>query len=368
MVSKTNSIGPLLQPTAAPAPGDPILNPASFTLPAFYLQVPAGVTGVYDMVYAGDTTQFVAMTTTGKVILVDASTGTSFKDNSVTSIFNVDCYGVISITYGGSNYVWSTDGQSCTIVEASTPANNMKALPVTIPAVQDAIMNKKRNQDLVENLLKQTDSRELAKRQAGSKAPTCPNTPTGLTYETKSGYVLNTGNFCDALKDEWQLSPFSFDGSCAIQSLCYDQCHNFSWAGCNAAFSYSMLLSCAGNFGNWWEVVQAVACAAQAAYFTGVAATSTGRDLYNKAQGSMCACFCSNPPDTCVYSDSSFYCADIHGNDNNNCGGCGTQCGANSAWLGNPRGSLILRATADSFLIANVESADAQLTSAVQNV
>jgi hypothetical protein len=351
MVSTTNSIGPLLQPTAAPAPGDPILNPASFTLPAFYLQEPAGVTGVYDMVYAGDTTQFVAMTVTGDVVLVDASTGPTLGiDLAVTSIFNIDCYGVIFITYGGSNYTWSTDGQSCTMVQSSTPANNMKALPVTIPGVQDALNNQKRHQDLVDKLLKGTDSEELAKRQAGASAPTCPNTPAGLLYETKSTYVMDTGNFCDNLSDDWSLSPFDFTGSCVIQSLCYDQCQDFSWDGCNAIFSYVMLLSCAADFDNWWEVAEAVACAAQAAYFTGVAATSTGRNLYDTAQGNMCACFCSDPPETCVYSDGSFYCADLHGSDNNNCGACGRQCGANSAWLVNLRVTSILRASANSFL------------------
>lgn len=101
-----------------------------------------------------------------------------------------------------------------------------------------------------------------------------------------------------------------------------------------------MLLSCAKNFENWWEVIQAVACAAQASYFTGVAATKTGRDLYYKAQNAMCFCFCSNPPDTCVYSDGSFYCADIKGSDGNNCGACGRQCGANSAWFVYPLSSF----------------------------
>jgi hypothetical protein len=337
MVSKTNSIGPLLQPTIAPAPGDPLLSPADLVLPAFYLQEKPGVAGAYDMIYAGDTIQFVAMTTTGNVVLVDASTGSTSVDNSVTTIFNVDCYGVISITYDGSKYTWSTDGQSCTMVEASTPANNMKALPVTIPGAQVAPNNNKRNQDQLDKLLSLADSKGHAKRQAGSSAQTCSNTPAGLEYETKSTYVLDTGNFCNDISDYWSLSPFDFTGSCEIQSLCYDQCQDFSWAGCNAIFSYAMLLSCADNFENWWQVVEAVACAAQAAYFTSVAATSTGAGFYNTAQASMCACFCTDPPDTCVFSTGGFYCADINGSDNDNCGGCGTQCGAHSVWSVNLR-------------------------------
>ncbi|KAI0133706.1 hypothetical protein BJ170DRAFT_174149 [Xylariales sp. AK1849] len=332
MVSRTNSIGPLLQPTEAPAADDPILNPETLTLPSFYLQEAAGVSGVYDMVYDGETTQYVAMTLDGQVVLVDASTGPSFVGLGVTSIFSVDCLGLISITYGGSKYTWSTDGQSCSIVPASDPPNNMKALPVTMPEVNEMLKDRKRTQELAETLIMRHKLKERV--NADTNAPQCPNTPTGLVSKTKSGYELGQGNFCDNLdnlSEYWALSPFDFDGSCLIQSLCYDQCEDFSWAGCNAIFGYLMLLSCAANFESWWEVVQAVACAAQAAYFTSVAATQTGRDLYYKAQDSMCFCFCSNPPDTCVFTDGSFYCADISGTDNNNCGNCGRQCGANSA-------------------------------------
>lgn len=338
MVSRTNSIGPLLQPTEAPAADDPILNPETFTLPAFYLQEPEGVSGVYDLVYDGDTTQYVGMTTDGEVVLVDASTGPTFNGgNVVTSIFNVDCLGAIHITYGGASYTWTTDGQSCAIVQASSPSNNMKALPVTIPEVHELLKDRKRTQELAETLMRRAKLQERV--NADTNAPQCPSTPPGLVSKTKQGYEMDQGNFCDNphLSEYWGLSPFSFDGSCILQSLCYDQCEDFSWVGCNAIFAYSMLLSCAKNFENWWEVVEAVACAAQAGYFTGVAATQTGRDLYYKAQDSMCYCFCSNPPDTCVFTDGSFYCADIHGTDNDNCGNCGRQCGANSAWFVNPR-------------------------------
>jgi hypothetical protein len=45
MVSRaSNSIGLMLQPTAAPAANDPILNSVTFTLPGFYIQQPAGAT------------------------------------------------------------------------------------------------------------------------------------------------------------------------------------------------------------------------------------------------------------------------------------------------------------------------------------
>jgi hypothetical protein len=327
MVTRTGSIGPLLQPTEAPAADDPILDPLTFTVPSFYLQEVAGASDVYDMIYA-ETGQYVAMTEAGQVVLVGASTGTSFSGGSVTSIFSFDCRGTILISLGATTYVWSTDGESCSIVAAANPANNMKTLPVTIPKVQ-VPADKKRAVELMEKL--------QARVNTDSHEPQCPNTPAGLVSKTKQGYVMDQGNFCDDLNQWWGLSPFDFDTACAVQSLCFDQCSGFSFDGCIAIFSYAMYLSCADNFKEWWDVVKAAACAAQATVFVGLAATSTGQRLYNTAQSSMCRCFCSNPPDTCVYLDSSgdltdnFYCADIHSTDMLNCGACGGQCGANSA-------------------------------------
>ncbi|KAI2629159.1 hypothetical protein GGS26DRAFT_591828 [Hypomontagnella submonticulosa] len=324
MVSRTSSIGPMLQPTKAPAAGDPLLSPATLVLPGFYLQQPAGVTDAYDMVYAGSSTpQFVAMTNTGNIVLVGASTGTKFVNNRVTSIFNVDCFGVISISQGGNKYTWNTDGDTSKLVKAANPPNNMKALPKNIPEVQEALKHRRRNKELAERL--------LAKRSySDGPAPKCPASPPALVARTKQGYQLGEGNFCESLSEYWSISPFDFEGSCAVQSLCYDQCENYGWQSCNGIFGTMMILSCLDAFESWWEVIPAVACAAQAGYFTGVAATRKGRDLFYKAQGAMCRCFCSSPPDTCVFSNGDFYCADIHGGDDANCGNCGRQCGPNS--------------------------------------
>ncbi|KAK3306262.1 uncharacterized protein B0T15DRAFT_500976 [Chaetomium strumarium] len=332
MVTRTGSIGPLLQPTEAPAPDDPILNPLTFTVPGFYLKEVAGVSDVYDMVYA-ETGQYVAMTTAGEVILVGASTGPSFSGDHVTSIFAFDCRGTILISQGGTKYTWSTEGESCSIVPAATPRNNMKTLPVSVPKIQ--VPDRKRAAELVEKLKARGALR--ARVNTDFHEPQCPNTPAGLVSKTKQDYKMGEGNFCEDLNEWWGLSPFDFDTACEVQSLCFDQCEGFSFAGCTAIFSYAMYLTCADNFESWWDVVKAGACAAQATVFVGLASSATGQGLYNKAQSAMCRCFCSNPPDTCVYLDSAgelsdnFYCADLHGSDMLNCGACGGQCGANSA-------------------------------------
>ncbi|KAK0619974.1 hypothetical protein B0T14DRAFT_585915 [Immersiella caudata] len=337
MVSRTNSIGPLLQPTAPPAPDDPILDPLKFKAPSFFLKEVSGNTGVFDLVH-GESGQFVAMTNNGRVILTDSSTGPTMSNGRVTSIFNFDCRGAIAIKFGGSDYIWSTNGASSSIEKGKSLTFNMKAVPVTPPEIQAMLMDKRAVEELTAKLYaranRQGHEMSLKTRarlvNADSRAPQCRADPPGLVSKTKAGFKQNTGNFCDDLDDWWGISPFSFDGSCAAQSLCYDQCEGFSFTGCNAIFGTAMQLSCLSEFDSWWEVIQAVACAAQAAYFTGLAATDTGRRLYYKAQENMCFCFCSNPPDTCLFQSGAFYCANTKGTDDNNCGGCGTQCGANS--------------------------------------
>ncbi|KAK4444890.1 hypothetical protein QBC34DRAFT_442107 [Podospora aff. communis PSN243] len=342
MVSRTNSIGPLLQPTAAPAREDPLLDPLNFEAPSFFLKEVSDRPGIFDLVYE-DTGQFVAMTNHGDIVLTEKSTGPEMTNRRVTSIFNIDCRGAISIRYRDSNYIWSTKGASSSIKKGKSQTSSMRAIPITPPITYTemrAMLFK--DTTAVEALTEELFAR--AKRQerdiflkarappadADLRAPQCKANPPGLESMTKAGSIPDTGNFCDDIDDSWGTSPYSFDGSCAVQSLCYDQCSGFSFKDCNAIFGTSMQISCLKQYKKWWEALQAVACVAQAAYFTGLAAIETGRRLYYKAQGNMCSCFCSNPSNTCLSRSGAFYCADIKGNDNDNCGGCGTKCGANS--------------------------------------
>jgi hypothetical protein len=204
------------------------------------------------MVYAGSSPQFVAMNSRGNIVLTGSSTGTSFQNDLVTSIFKVDCFGVISITQGGSSWTWQTTGASSTLVKDSSGAKNMKALPKVIPAVAEARKNRRSNQVMAEKLAKRNSYTE-------GPAPKCPNSPPDLVAGTKAGYEYGAGNFCENLSEYWSISPFSFDGSCAVQSLCYDQCASFGWQSCNGIFGTMMILSCLDVFDSWWEVI--VSCA-----------------------------------------------------------------------------------------------------------
>jgi len=334
LVSRTGSLGPMLQPTEAPAPGDPILNPLTMVLPAFYLQEVSGTPDLYDMIYE-KTGEYVAITSSGEVILVSSSTGPSFNGDHATTIFSFDCRGTIFVSVGSSKYEWSTKGKSCSISAVEAPKNNMKVLPVNLPKIPISKRDMERATELLE---KHNAGRDLEARvNTDFSEPQCPNTPAGLFSGTKEGFEMGQGNFCEDLNKWWGLSPFDFEGACFIQSLCFDQCSGFSFAGCVAMFAASMYASCLNEFGSWWDILQATACAVQAHVFTGFAATDTGKKLYNKANDAMCRCFCSNPGDTCVFVDKEgkltddFYCANIKGSDLDNCGNCGRRCGADSA-------------------------------------
>lgn len=341
MVSTTSSIGPLLQPTEAPQADDPLLDPATLDLPTFYLQAVDGA-DAYDLVYNGATPSYVAMTTDGQVILVPASTGPQFSNGYVTTIFNINCIGIMTITLDGNSYIWTTTGSTCQITQGTTTNNFMKAIPQTMPTVQQMRKNRKRSEELYNSLVARDQLTKLRTRQdtptnGDFSAPQCPSTPPGLISETKAGYQTGQGNLCNAMSNYWDLSPYDFSDACTIQSNCYDHCSGYSFQGCNTMFYASMLAICLNEVGDeWWDLVSYTACDLQAAYYLGVAETSTGRDSYYDAMSAMCGCFCSSPDSTCLSSLSTdgFYCANIDSTDNDNCGACGAQCGANSACHG----------------------------------
>lgn len=358
MVSTTDSIGPLLQPTEAPQPGDPLLDPSTLQLPTFFLQAVEGVADVYDLVYNGESPLYVAMTTGGQVILVDQSIGPQFENGAVTTIFNIDCIGVMTITLNGQSYVWTTTGATCQIQPGSSTTSFMKAIPETLPTLpqnnqdrklkrserlieslnaREEIMSKLADVNVRDEVLSSLTKRQFTPTNGDFSAPQCPNSPPGLVSETKAGYQLGQGNLCNAMSSNWDYSPYDFGDACTIQSNCYDHCSGYSYQGCNGIFYTAMLAICLQEVGDeWWDVVSLFACDAQAIYYLGVAETSTGRNAYYNALGAMCACFCGSPDSTCLspLADNGFYCVDIYGDDNGNCGACGGQCGANSACHG----------------------------------
>lgn len=234
MVSRTDSIGPLLAPTAAPQPGDPMLNPTTFSVPSFHLEAHASTPGnnVYDLIY-DDTGEYVAMTSSGQIILVGASTGRNMAGTRVTTIFNVDCFGILTVYYSGSWYEWVTDGQSSRLIKSTTQHKGMKALPAKGPEV---VLTEKLKREIDEGVSVLMAKEKMKRQTRGpvntdDNAPQCPQTPNKLVNKFKWDYELGEGNFCEnGAQDWWKYSPFEFEIACGAQSLCYDMCSGKKFA------------------------------------------------------------------------------------------------------------------------------------------
>lgn len=272
LVSKaSNQLGPVAQPTKEPAASDILSqHPEKMAFPLFYFQAPAGApTDTFDLIYA-PTSQYVALQDNGNVVLRSASSGSSFAGGFATTIFKMNCFGVLSVSQGGSTWVWSTNGATTKMVKG-TSTKNFNILPHNNPGIVAAKKSRKRSLELA----KQLEAR--GKDQEG-RAPRCPNKagfPPDLVAHYKQGYEFGEGNLCDNLSEFWVsarclinlwlpqqvltlsqgLSPFSFDKSCATQSLCYDLCEKFGWETCNGIFSGLMFASCAPYFKSWWDAI-----------------------------------------------------------------------------------------------------------------
>jgi hypothetical protein len=150
-------------------------------------------------VYAGGSSpQYVALQNTGNVVLRSASTGPNFVGGYATTIFKTNCFGVLTVSQGGSSWIWSTKGNVTTMTKGS-PIKNFSILPKDLPAVVSARSNRVRSLDLARRLLSRRDD------QSGP-APRCPNSadrPPGLVSHYKVGYEFGNGNLCDSLSEFW---------------------------------------------------------------------------------------------------------------------------------------------------------------------
>ena len=219
----------------------------------------------YDLVYAGSSSPlYVALQPNGNVVLRPASTGPNFVGGFATTIFTVNCFGLFAISQGGQVWNWATNGATTEMTQGGSSTTRFVALPANLPAVQNAKRDRVRNVELSKKLKKRGPDQD-------GDAPRCPNRagfPQNLVSHTKQGYQEDQGNMCDNMSDYWSLSPFDFDDSCAVQSLCYDQCEGWGWDTCNGIFGGLMFAGCADEFDSWWDVVVSHAACIIRGYLT----------------------------------------------------------------------------------------------------
>lgn len=199
LVSTSGKLQPLPSPTSE-AQANAMGPPDSLALPYFFFQKPVSGTGAYDIVLVGATPQYIAKTSTGSMILTTASTGTTAKtvngQSIITSIFNVDCRGRITVMQGTTAYSWdiNSDGTAATFL-AGAPTNNRTMITYSMAMKGKAAKNRRRS------------------IWTEGRAPRCPNNPPGLHAAVFPGARGLNPNGCGSSKGFDFVPDFSF-GSC----------------------------------------------------------------------------------------------------------------------------------------------------------
>ncbi|KAF2165673.1 hypothetical protein M409DRAFT_23963 [Zasmidium cellare ATCC 36951] len=317
LVSTSGKLQPLPTPTSE-AQAKAMGPPDSVALPYFFFQKPASGTGAYDIVLAGSTAQYIAKTSIGGMILTSASTGTTAKtvngQSIITSIFNVDCKGRISVQQGTTLYTWdvNSDGTAATFVTGA-PTNNRTMVTYSMQMKAKAARNRRRS------------------IWTEGAAPRCPNSPANLHAAVFPGARGLAPNGCGAAKGFDFVPDFSFGKCCDGHDNCYDDCNRGTWEGCNNQFHDCMRGSGCDYLNNWYSYIPYLACLKAADFYYWSVTGSIGRGAFYSANTERCKCYCPDSQALCgTQPNGPYTCTNLFSTDVNNCGACGRTCSAKS--------------------------------------
>ena len=278
-----NRLQPLPSPTSEAAAK--ALGPAdSLVLPAFFFQKSAAA-GVYDIVLAGNTPQYIAKTSTGALVLTGSSTGTTVTRRNgqsiITSIFGVDCKGRITVTQAGQSYVWGINGAT-----TSFTAGSSNKTMVVYSLQRKATMRKVRKSIYTEGA-----------------APRCPNSPADLSAKVFPGARGLAPNGCGAANGFDFVPDFSFGSCCDGHDNCYDNCESGTFEGCNDAFRQCMRTTGCDYLDHWYSYVPYLSCLKAADFYAWAVSGSTGRGAFYGSNKERCGCYCSAAQGLCGRSN-----------------------------------------------------------------
>lgn len=180
-----NGLVPLPSPTSE-AQAKAMGPVSQLTFATFSFSKPINApAGVFDIVLAGSTPQYLAKTSQGALVLTSSSTGaTQIRRNGqniITSIFGVDCKGRLTVTQAGVSYIWDITGES-TRFTAGTSVKGMVTRSLKRAATIDRSRKRRRNQ------------------WNEGQAPRCPADPPNLVAKVAPNARKPAVNGCGAAK------------------------------------------------------------------------------------------------------------------------------------------------------------------------
>ncbi|PPJ54286.1 hypothetical protein CBER1_06563 [Cercospora berteroae] len=300
LVSRTRvGIVPFPTPTSeaeakASGPADKlVLQPFSFSKPA------NAPNGVYDIVVAGSTPQYLGKKSQGALVVTGSSTGTTEQTRM-----------------GKESLPPSLDW---TIVNGS-------------PRFTAGTSNKQ----MVTYPLKRAAAAARARKVRRSKytegyAPRCPNSPPGLVAKVRPGARAAEKNGCGAANGFDFVPDFSFGTCCDDHDLCFDNCESGTYEECNANFGNCMRTRGCDYLNNWYSYPVYLSCIKAANFYEFSVNLPTGRDAFYEANTARCGCYCFGGGLCTGRSGEGYTCTSMFGSDVKNCGACGRECSAVAA-------------------------------------
>ncbi|CAK1364548.1 unnamed protein product [Cercospora beticola] len=299
LVSRTR-VGIVPLPTPTSEAQAKAMGPADdLPLQAFSFSKPANApNGVYDIVLAGSTPQYLAKTSQGTLVLTPSSTGPTEQrrnnQNIITSIFGLDCKGRITVKQGSTSYIWEIINGNVRFTPG-TSERKMSTYPLKRAAAAKKARKVRRN------------------KYTEGVFPRCPNSPPALVAR---GF-------------DW-VPDFSFGSCCDGHDICFDNCEEGTFEQCNRDFGDCMRSQGCAHLDHWYSYLPYLACRTAADFYEWSVSLPPGKKAFKEANEDRCGCYCSGAAGLCGRSGDGFTCTSMFGTDTENCGACGRVCSPKS--------------------------------------
>ncbi|PIA94268.1 hypothetical protein CB0940_08218 [Cercospora beticola] len=263
LVSRTR-VGIVPLPTPTSEAQAKAMGPADdLPLQAFSFSKPANApNGVYDIVLAGSTPQYLAKTSQGTLVLTPSSTGPTEQrrnnQNIITSIFGLDCKGRITVKQGSTSYIWEIINGNVRFTPG-TSERKMSTYPLKRAAAAKKARKVRRN------------------KYTEGVFPRCPNSPPALVAR---GF-------------DW-VPDFSFGSCCDGHDICFDNCEEGTFEQCNRDFGDCMRSQGCAHLDHWYSYLPYLACRTAADFYEWSVSLPPGKKAFKEANEDRCGNVCAS--------------------------------------------------------------------------